>query len=66
VLGTDGYGLSESRPALRAHFEVDDEHIVQAALVALYRENLIDPQTLERHLSALSVNPNKANPARPA
>ena len=38
VLGTDGFGLSESRPALRAHFEVDAAAIVKAALANLYRQ----------------------------
>jgi pyruvate dehydrogenase E1 component len=31
-LGTDGYGLSESRPVIREHFGISSEHIVQAAL----------------------------------
>ena len=38
VLGTDGFGLSESRPALRAHFGVDADAIVHAALSNLYRQ----------------------------
>ena len=52
VLGTDGYGLSESRPALRAHFQVDAWHIAQAALVALYRDERLDAQALESKLVA--------------
>jgi pyruvate dehydrogenase E1 component len=39
VLGTDGFGLSESRAALRAHFEVDAEHIARAAADALERRS---------------------------
>jgi len=65
VLGTDGYGLSEARPTLRRYFEVDDAHIVQAALVALYQEHMIDAQTLEGHLSGLDIDPDKPNPANP-
>ncbi len=65
VLGTDGYGLSESRPLLRRHFEVDDAHIVQAALVALYQDQAIDGQTLEKHLSVLDIDPDKPDPAHP-
>ena len=30
-LGTDGYGLSESRPVIRDHFGVDADHIIRAA-----------------------------------
>ena len=39
ALGTDGFGLSESRAALRAHFEVDAEHIARAAANALERRS---------------------------
>lgn len=46
VLGTDGFGLSESRAALRAHFEVDADAIVSAALANLYGQGLIDEEKL--------------------
>ena len=62
VLGTDGYGLSESRPQLRAHFEIDDQHIVHAALSTLYRGRLIDGQVLEKHIATLSVDVDKMDP----
>jgi pyruvate dehydrogenase E1 component len=39
ALGTDGFGLSDSRAALRAHFEVDAEHIAHAAAEALERRS---------------------------
>ena len=48
VLGTDGFGLSESRPALRAHFGVDADAIVHAALANLYRRGLIDADKLDQ------------------
>jgi pyruvate dehydrogenase E1 component len=48
VLGTDGFGLSESRPALRAHFGVDADAIVRAALANLYRQGLLDAEQLGR------------------
>jgi pyruvate dehydrogenase E1 component len=63
VLGTDGFGLSESRPDLRDHFEVSAKHIVQAALVALYRQGAIDKQTLQQQLAPLDINPDKTDPA---
>ncbi|MCB1688676.1 MAG: pyruvate dehydrogenase (acetyl-transferring), homodimeric type [Halioglobus sp.] len=50
VLGTDGFGLSESRAALRDHFEVDTPHIVRAALTTLYRLGKISEQTLREQL----------------
>jgi pyruvate dehydrogenase E1 component len=46
VLGTDGFGLSESRPRLRAHFGVDAEAIVHAALANLYRQGKIQAHQL--------------------
>ena len=48
VLGTDGFGLSESRRALRAHFGVDADAIVRAALANLYRQGLLDAEQLGR------------------
>ena len=62
VLGTDGYGLSEARPELRAHFEVDHHHISQAALSSLYRAEMVDGQWLESCLSKLEVDPEKTDP----
>ena len=64
VLGTDGFGLSESRPVLRAHFEVNDDHIAYAALSLLYRSDQIDGQVLDAHLSSLEVDTEKPDPRR--
>ncbi|MGF1528854.1 MAG: pyruvate dehydrogenase (acetyl-transferring), homodimeric type [Candidatus Competibacterales bacterium] len=47
ALGTDGFGLSETRPVLRAHFEVDAGHIAYAAAVALARRGALDFQRAE-------------------
>ena len=54
VLGTDGFGLSESRPALRAHFEVDSKTIVRVALINLRRQALMSDKTLSKHLQTVS------------
>ena len=62
VLGTDGYGLSEARPDLRAHFEVDHHYICQAALSALYRAGHKDGQWLERQLNQVVVDADKIDP----
>ena len=53
VLGTDGYGMSESREALREHFEVDSNAMLRASVAALYRDEQIDRQTLEKCLTKL-------------
>jgi len=62
VLGTDGFGLSESREDLRDHFEVSAAHIVQAALVELYRGGKISEQELLAQLAPLGIDVGKQNP----
>jgi pyruvate dehydrogenase E1 component len=42
TLGTDGFGLSDTRPAARRHFLVDAESIATAALIALARRGEVD------------------------
>ena len=62
VLGTDGYGLSESRPDLRSHFEISPQYIAQAVIAALYAEKQIDKKTLNKLMNGLDVEPEKTNP----
>jgi pyruvate dehydrogenase E1 component len=61
-LGTDGFGRSESRGALRDFFEVDAKHIAWAALVLLCREGEIGSDTLNDAKKKLGINANKVNP----
>jgi pyruvate dehydrogenase E1 component len=63
ALGTDGFGRSENRAALRDFFEVDTKHIVLATLGALARENKIGIDVVQRAVGELGINPEKANPA---
>src|SRR5205823_7717166 len=62
-LGTDGFGRSESRTALRDFFEVDARYIVLATLGALAREKKIGTDVVKRAVAELGINPEKANPA---
>jgi pyruvate dehydrogenase E1 component len=62
-LGTDGFGRSENRAALRDFFEVDAKHIVLATLNALARENQIKIQIVQQAVKDLGINPEKPNPA---
>ena len=62
ALGTDGFGRSESRKALRDFFEVDARHIVYATLGSLYRENKIKADVLTKAAKDLKINPDKLNP----
>ncbi|XXQ67667.1 pyruvate dehydrogenase (acetyl-transferring), homodimeric type [Neisseriaceae bacterium B1] len=47
VLGTDGFGRSDSRANLRNFFEVDRYHVVIAALSALAKQGKVDKQTVQ-------------------
>jgi pyruvate dehydrogenase E1 component len=62
TLGTDGYGRSDSRAALRRFFEVDRTHIVVAALKALADEGQVDAATVSRAIKKLGVDPDKPVP----
>ena len=63
ALGTDGFGRSESRVALRDFFEVDAKHIVLATLTALLRDKQINLEVLQQAVKDLGIDPEKANPA---
>ena len=62
VLGTDGYGRSDSRRALRDFFEVDHKHVVLAALKSLQNEGSVDARTVAAAIKKLGIEPGKANP----
>ncbi|HSY07488.1 MAG TPA: pyruvate dehydrogenase (acetyl-transferring), homodimeric type [Steroidobacteraceae bacterium] len=62
TLGTDGYGRSDSRAALRKHFEVDRNFIVLAALKGLADEGKIDRATLQGAMSKLGIDPSSPDP----
>ena len=62
VLGTDGFGRSDSRVNLRRFFEVDANHIAAAAMVDLFREGAIDEATLRDALSRYDIDGGKPNP----
>jgi pyruvate dehydrogenase E1 component len=62
TLGTDGFGRSDGRAALRGHFEVDRRFIVLAALKGLADEGSIDRKVLAQAIDSLGIDPAKANP----
>ncbi|HEY4646500.1 MAG TPA: pyruvate dehydrogenase (acetyl-transferring), homodimeric type, partial [Steroidobacteraceae bacterium] len=62
VLGTDGYGRSDSRAALRSFFEVDRHYITVAALKALSDEGKMDVATVTGAMKAFGIDPKKPNP----
>jgi len=62
VLGTDGFGRSDSRANLRRFFEVDADHIAAAAMVDLHRDGAITKAELEKALKLYNIDGGKPNP----
>jgi pyruvate dehydrogenase E1 component len=61
-LGTDGFGRSDGRAALREFFEVDRRFIALATLVALAREKKIKTDVVQQAIKDLDIDPEKADP----
>jgi len=62
VLGTDGFGRSDSRRKLRDFFEVDRHWVVLAALEALADRGDIEPKVVAEAIAKFGINPEKRNP----
>jgi len=62
VLGTDGFGRSDTRAKLRQHFEVNRDFIVLAALKSLADEGQLKPQVVVDAMTALGIDAEKSNP----
>jgi pyruvate dehydrogenase E1 component len=62
ILGTDGYGRSDSRSKLRDFFEVDRKWIVLASLKALAAHGDMDSKVLKEAISKYKIDPSKPNP----
>ena len=62
VLGTDGYGRSDSRAQLRDFFEVNRYWIVVAALSALAKEGAVNAKDVSRAIKTYKLDPDKPNP----
>ncbi len=62
TLGTDGFGRSDARAPLRAHFEVDRNFITLAALKGLADEGRLPRPRVAAALDALGIDPEKADP----
>jgi pyruvate dehydrogenase E1 component len=62
VLGTDGFGRSDSRSKLRHFFEVDRNWVAYSALVALVESGDLEPKVLSDALKSFGIDPGKTNP----
>jgi pyruvate dehydrogenase E1 component len=63
VLGTDGFGRSDYRRKLRAHFEVDRHYVAVAALKALADENKIASAKVAEAIKRYGIDPERLSPA---
>ncbi len=64
ALGTDGFGRSDDRPALRRHFEIDAECIAVAALHRLAKAGHVKPESVQQAIRQFDVDPDKVDPVR--
>lgn len=64
VLGTDGFGRSDYRSALRAHFEIDRHFVAVAALKSLADENKISSTKVAEAIRKYGIDPAKPSPVR--
>ncbi|KAA0873998.1 pyruvate dehydrogenase (acetyl-transferring), homodimeric type [Nitrincola tapanii] len=62
VLGTDGFGRSDSRAKLREFFEVNRYYVVLAALKALQEEGKIQASVVAKAMQKFNINPDKPAP----
>jgi pyruvate dehydrogenase E1 component len=61
-LGTDGYGFSDVRTALRRHFEVDAPHIVVAVLDALAQQGEVKAEVVDEAIRRYELDPDATDP----
>jgi pyruvate dehydrogenase E1 component len=62
TLGTDGFGRSDSRDALRQFFEVDERYIAVSALKALADDGKLDQKTVSEAIQKYGIDPEKPDP----
>ena len=62
VLGTDGFGRSDSRKELRYFFEVNADYIVFVTLNALVDDGILDSKIINKAVKKLNIDLNKSNP----
>ena len=61
-LGTDGYGFSDTRVALRRHFEVDARHIVVGVLHGLAQTDAVKDEVVHEAITRYDIDPDKIDP----
>jgi pyruvate dehydrogenase E1 component len=61
-LGTDGFGRSDTREALRRHFETDAAHVVVATLAALAADGEVKPEVVTDAIARYGIDPDAGDP----
>ncbi len=64
-LGTDGFGRSDTRAALRRYFETDKEHVVLGVLTALQRDGAFGPEVVGDAIARYGLDPDLPDPWLP-
>ena len=62
VLGTDGFGRSDTRAGLRDFFEIDERYITVSALGSLAHQGQLDSDIPAKAIERLGIDPNKPAP----
>ena len=62
-LGTDGFGRSDTREALRSHFEIDMPNVVVAVLSALAAQGEVKAETVADAIARYGIDAEAINPA---
>ena len=62
VLGTDGFGRSDTREKLRRHFETDAPHVVVATLAALVADGELEPEVVEKAIARYGIDAGAPDP----
>jgi pyruvate dehydrogenase E1 component len=61
-LGTDGFGFSDTRPALREHFEIDAPHVAVAVLDGLASQGVVGRDLVADAIKRFGVDPDRQDP----
>ncbi|NNJ72793.1 MAG: hypothetical protein HKP09_06395 [Enterobacterales bacterium] len=64
VLGTDGFGRSDSRENLRSYYEVDRYYVSYAALSSLVATGELDKKVLKQAIKSFGIDPDKIDPVK--
>ena len=62
MLGTDGFGRSDSREKLRDFFEIDRRYVVVTALNALREQGKVEASVVRDAINKYGLDPNKTDP----